>query len=89
VAPLDEERREEATRYLGDVQNRHPGVAGVHVEMGMPRREIPMFLETSRFDLVVMMSRSIHGRGKWALGGVADQVIEGPTPALILPPAAT
>ena len=88
LAPIDEERRDEATRYLADVQKRHPGIAAAHVEMGAPRREIPVFLDKSRFNLVVMMSRSVHGRGKWALGGVADQVIEGPIPVIIVPPPA-
>jgi nucleotide-binding universal stress UspA family protein len=86
LPPIDEARRDEALRYMKDVQNRHPGIAAGHVGVGAPRHEIPAFLDKSRFDLVVMMSRSIHGRGKWALGGVADQVIEGPTPVILVPP---
>ncbi len=87
-ATVDEEGRLQASRYLEDVQGRYPEVAAAYVEMGVPRREIRRFLETSKFDLVVMMSRSRHGRGLWKLGGVADQVIEGPLPVVIVPPTA-
>jgi nucleotide-binding universal stress UspA family protein len=85
LAPIDKERREEANRYLA-VRGRHPAIAAAHVEMGAPRREILALLQKSTFDLVVMMSRSIRGQGKWALGGVADRVIEGPTPVILVPP---
>lgn len=54
---------------------------------GFPQTEIPAFLERSPYDLIVMASRSRYARDLWAIGGVADVMIEGPTPVLIVSPA--
>jgi hypothetical protein len=36
----------------------------------------------------VMSTRSRYGGGRWALGSVADDVIEGPVPVILVHPEA-
>lgn len=88
LPPEVDKRRERAvSRYLKGVQGRFPEViSDVHVERGLPRQVIPSFIERHGYDLVVMASRSRYGWGRWSLGSVADAVIEGPAPVILVPP---
>lgn len=58
------------------------------VERGFPAQVIAETLERLQPDLVVMASRSRFADGRWALGSVADSVIEGPVPVVLVHPAA-
>ena len=76
-----------AARYLRGIKGRYPQAdIEVHLEEGLPRREVPRFSEGRRFDLVVMASRSRYGWGRWSLGGVAEEAIEGSVPVILVPP---
>jgi len=86
---LDRLRKDDATAYLERLQSKHPEfITETHVVVGLPQVEIPAFLERSPYDLVVMASRSRYRADLWTVGGVADLMIEGPLPVVIVPPAA-
>ena len=81
-------RQQEAARYLSLVQEQYAGfVTGSHVRTGRPADKIKNLVEAERFHLIVMTARS-RGEAAWALGGVANEMIEGPVPVSIAPPAA-
>ena len=78
-----------ARRYLKRFKTAHPDVVtSAVVERGPPAKAIVEFVSQTRPDLVVMASRSRYSTGRWALGSVADDVIEGPVPVVIVHPAA-
>ncbi len=80
---------EAAMTYLEEVRARYGGVvADTAVERGVPGQKIVQVLEEERPDLVVMTSRSRFSAKPWALGSVADRVIDGPVPVLLVHPAA-
>lgn len=84
---LDRRRAMDALRYLKAVQARFPDtVRAVHVRCGFPRDELPRFVQRRGFDLVVMASRSRYSPGRWTLGGVAEVMMEGAAPVLLVPP---
>ena len=86
---IDRRRQDSATEYLRRLQSQHPQVVReTYVLPGLPQAEIPAFLERSPCDLVVMASRSRYGADLWTVGGVADLMIEGPLPVVIVPPVA-
>ena len=57
------------------------------VERGFPAQVLMQTIERQQPDLVVMASRSRFAGGRWALGSVADEVIEGPAPVVLVHPA--
>lgn len=84
---IETRRALRARQYLKALQAQHPeAIARVYVEQGLPREEVPRFIQRRRVDLVVMASRSRYGWGRWSLGSVADEVIEGAAPAILVPP---
>ena len=84
---IDQRRQQAALDYLKDVQRHFPEILReVFVERGLPREEIRRFIEQQGIDLVVMASRSRYDSEQWRLGGVADAVIEGKAPVLLVPP---
>jgi len=86
---LDRHMVKSARSYLKQFRTAHPDViTSVVVERGPPAKAIVEFLNQIRPDLVVMASRSRYSTGRWALGSVADDVIEGPVPVVIVHPAA-
>ena len=86
---IDRRRQDAATAYLRGLQSQHPeAIKETHVLSGLPQVEIPAFLERSPYDLVVMASRSRYGADLWTVGGVADVMIEGRVPVVIVPPTA-
>lgn len=83
----EESRRQAALHYLREVQSRFPKVVReVVVHCGRPRQQIRRFIEERGVSLVVMASRSRYDFEQWRLGGVADAVIEGKAPVLLVPP---
>jgi nucleotide-binding universal stress UspA family protein len=78
-----------ARTYLKRFRTAHPDViTSAVVERGPAAKAIVEFVSQTRPDLVVMASRSRYSTGRWALGSVADDVIEGPVPVVIVHPAA-
>ena len=78
-----------ARSYLKQFRTAHPDViTSAVVERGQPSKAIVEFVSQMRPDLVVMASRSRYSSGRWALGSVADDVIEGPVPVVVVHPAA-
>jgi nucleotide-binding universal stress UspA family protein len=73
--------------YLNRFKVAHPDlVASMVVERGRPAEAILEFAKQISPDLVVMSTRSRYGGGRWALGSVADDVIEGPVPVVLVHP---
>jgi nucleotide-binding universal stress UspA family protein len=86
---IDRRRTADATSYLQRLQSKYPEfITETHVLTGLPQVEIPAFLDRSPHDLVVMASRSRYRADLWTVGGVADLMIEGPLPVVIVPPTA-
>jgi nucleotide-binding universal stress UspA family protein len=89
ITDLDRRRKDDATTYLQRLQSKCPEfITETHVLIGLPQVELPAFLERSPHDLVVMASRSRYRADLWTVGGVADLMIEGPLPVVIVPPTA-
>lgn len=85
-AGLQRPRQQEAARYLSVVRERYERfVKQTHVRTGRPADEIRRVIEDERLHLVVMASRS-RGEAAWTLGGVANEIIEGPVPVVIVQP---
>jgi nucleotide-binding universal stress UspA family protein len=82
---LDEARKKVAKAYLDD-RRKESGAAGAHVEIGFPHTVIPEYVRRSGADLVVMASHSRYAAGRWTLGGVADTLLEGPAPVVLVRP---
>ena len=81
-------REKVARRYLDDVRGRHKDqVISTHTASGFASATIADFIERSHIDLVVMTSHSRYAAGLWTLGGVADSVIDGPVPVVLVRPA--
>ena len=79
----------EAKAYLKRVQGRYSDLVDkATVERGLPAQVVLEATERDSPDLVVMASRSRFAADRWALGSVADEVIEGPVPVLLVHPAA-
>jgi nucleotide-binding universal stress UspA family protein len=86
---LDRHLVKSARSYLKQFRTAYPDViTSSVVERGPAAKAIVEFVNQIRPDLVVMASRSRYSTGRWALGSVADDVIEGPVPVVIVHPAA-
>ncbi|MBI2912483.1 MAG: universal stress protein [Chloroflexi bacterium] len=85
---VDRQLAKRAKSYLNRVKNRHPDVVeAAVVERGFPAQVLVQTVEQLQPDLVVMASRSRFAGGHWALGSVADEVIEGLAPVVLVHPA--
>jgi nucleotide-binding universal stress UspA family protein len=85
---LDRHRERVAKRYLAAVQEAYKGrVISTHTEIGFPSVAIAGYVERSHIDLVVMTSHSRYAAGLWTLGGVADSIIDGPVPVVLVRPS--
>src|SRR3990172_2279503 len=85
---LDRRMVKSARSYLKQFRTPYPDViTSAVVERGPAAKAIVEFVSQIRPDLVVMASRSRYSTGRWALGSVADDVIEGPVPVVIVHPA--
>jgi nucleotide-binding universal stress UspA family protein len=78
-----------ARGYLKRFKVAHPElIVSTVVERGRPAKAIVEFARQMSPDLIVMSTRSRYGGGRWALGSVADDVIEGPVPVVLVHPEA-
>lgn len=85
---LDRPRQTVARKYLDAARGAYNDkVISTHTEIGFPIPAIADFVERSHIDLVVMTSHSRCAARAWTLGGVADSLIDGPVPVLIVRPA--
>jgi len=79
----------DAQAYLKSVRARYSDLVGdAAVERGFPAQVVLEAAERDLPDLIIMTSRSRFAGDRWALGSVADEVIEGPVPVLLVHPAA-
>jgi nucleotide-binding universal stress UspA family protein len=86
---LDGHRERVAAKYLDAVRSTHAEERlRTRVETGFPAAVIADYVERAGVDLVVMTSHSRYAAGLWTLGGVADAVIDGPAPVVLVRPSA-
>lgn len=84
---LNREREKTARAYLEAVRSQHKDkIISTEVLPGFPAAELRRFVQQSPIDLVVMTSHSRYAAGLWTLGGVADSLIDGPAPVLLVKP---
>ncbi len=85
---MDEAVIKAAEEYLLRIQERVATVEGTETRVlrGFPAPAILEFVAREGIDLVVMSSHVRSGVFRWALGSVADRVIQGPAPVLLVRP---
>ncbi len=87
-ADVDRQMVKRARSYLNRLKDHDPDlVEAAIVERGFPAQVLMQTIERQQPDLVVMASRSRFAGGRWSLGSVADEVIEGPAPVVLVHPA--
>ncbi len=64
-----------------------PGTKRTAVLAGPSAEEILRYLDAEPAQLVVVTSHGRHGIARWALGSVADRLLHGPAPVLVLRPS--
>jgi nucleotide-binding universal stress UspA family protein len=85
---LDKQREKLAVTYLEKLRQAHgEPIESVHVAVGFPAEAIESHVEQSGADLVVMTSHSRYAAGLWTLGGIADALLDGPAPVLLVRPS--
>ena len=86
---IDEELEAGAKAYL---KRKREAIEGVEVDAFVVRGSIAdgliEFVEKQSVDLVVMTTHARSGLKRAALGSVADRMLQGPTPVMLVPPAA-
>lgn len=87
---LDEEATAGARDYLTRARERVKTARPVKTQVlrGLPAEAIQEYVAREDFDLVVMASHARSGVIRWALGSVADRVIQGAAPVLLIRPQA-
>lgn len=84
-------QREEVTQYLDEVRGRVEG-DGLAVQVmpleGNAATALLDYVRQAEIDLVVMTSRGRSGPTRWAMGSVADRVLQGGATAVLLVPTA-
>ncbi len=84
---LDVHRERVATEYLDAVRKAYGEERlRTHRQTGFPAAVIADYVERENVDLVVMTSHSRYAAGLWTLGGVADSLIDGPAPVMLVRP---
>lgn len=88
---LDRELTGVADGYLSRVGEKLKTARPVERQVlwGPPAQAILEFEAKERIDLVVMASHGRSGVIRWALGSVAERVIQGPAPVLLIRPEAS
>jgi nucleotide-binding universal stress UspA family protein len=87
---LNRKRQRTASAYLASVRSAHKDRAiSTHATLGFPAAALRQFITESEIDLVVMTSHSRYATGLWTVGGVADSLLDGPAPVLLVKPART
>jgi nucleotide-binding universal stress UspA family protein len=85
---LDSHRVKVAKKYLDAIRDAHREHRfSTSVETGFPAAAIAGYVERENVGLVVMTSHSRYAAGLWTLGGVADALIDGPAPVLLVRPS--
>jgi nucleotide-binding universal stress UspA family protein len=85
---MNRERQKTAKSYLESVREMHKDrVISTQVLPGFPVSTLRQFIDESDIDLVVMTSHSRYGAGLWTLGRVADSLLGGRVPVLLVKPA--
>jgi nucleotide-binding universal stress UspA family protein len=85
---LDRHRERVAAKYLDAVRKTYVEKRlTTRVETGFPAAVIAEYVERSNVDLVVMTSHSRYAAGLWTLGGVADSLIDGLAPVVLVRPS--
>jgi nucleotide-binding universal stress UspA family protein len=82
---LNEELAAAAEKYLSDVRQRVEEVpADTRLLRGPPADTLIEFARDQHVDLVIMASHTRSGAARAALGSVADRMIHGPAPVLVV-----
>ncbi len=80
-------QREEAEQYLNELAERRSG-EGLSIQVaqldGPPAAALLDYVREADIDLVVMTSRGRSGLTRWAVGSVADRVVQGDAAAVLL-----
>ncbi len=91
VSPVEilEELGEGATHYLDELQDPRVTKRTVlkAIVRGVVSEELLRHVREARVQLVVMTSHARHGVARWALGSVAEQMLLGSSPVLIVRPS--
>jgi len=90
VGVIDDALREASADYLQRARTLVRGDVAVetHVLRGPPADALLDFVATNAIDLVVMASHSRGGLARVALGSVADRMLQGTAPVLLVRPEA-
>ncbi len=85
---IDSSLEAEAKDYLEQVKNRITGVQTIHtgVMRGIIVDSLVEYCEQKGADFIVMTTRARGGLARAALGSVADRMINGPAPVLLIRP---
>lgn len=85
---LNRDRERTARSYLESVRSNHKDrVISTQTMIGFPASALAQFVEESDIDLVVMTSHSRYASALWTLGRVADALLDGPAPVILVKPA--
>lgn len=88
IGEMNEERRHEAKAYLESVRAAHKDrVISAQTLLGFPVAALRGLIDESDIDLVVMTSHSRYATGLWTLGRVADSLLDGPVPVVLVRPS--
>lgn len=90
VPQLDQELEAGAKAYVREKQSSVKGVpAEAFVVRAAPAEGLLDFVDTKSVDLVVMTTHARSGLARAALGSVADRMLQGSAPVLLIRPAGT
>lgn len=85
---LNRERERTARSYLESVRSAHKDrVISTQTMIGFPATVLAQLVAESDIDLVVMTSHSRYATGLWMLGRVADALLDGPAPVVLVKPS--
>jgi nucleotide-binding universal stress UspA family protein len=85
---IDEAIEKDANQYLVTIAERLGSNVAAFVLRGPAAEALLDFVERERIDLVVMTTRGRTGITRAALGSVADRMLQGRAPVLLIPPDA-
>jgi len=88
IAQVDEDLEAAARTYLAQARKKLPKETKVeaHIMRGMPADALIDLVADKEIDLVVMASHARSGLARIALGSVADRMVQGKAPVLLIRP---
>jgi len=88
IAQVDEDLEAAARTYLAQARKKLPKETKVeaHIMRGMPADALIDLVADKEIDLVVMASHARSGLARVALGSVADRMVQGKAPVLLIRP---